>query len=465
MKTKRQISGIRLSAAAIAAAFCLSAIAGCTSREKGTMEKYVLCGHGISEYSIIVPEAGDPCGRYAAELLRDGIGEITGTYPEITTDKSPETTCEILIGDTQRAQSRSSASLAPDEYMVYSAGTKAVLLGESYMVAGGIPDLLNVIREGKKLSSDRKECRWEPDDAQSVILLIGDGMGKNHIALAEAEDPLTAAADGGLSEPEEKGGITFAATTFPVTGSMTTLNVNGGITDSAASGTALATGHKTENGVLGMIPDDLDGDGDADELSSVQNVREAACLKGMRTGVLSTDRQTGATPNAFLVHHSDRYSSSVIIEQQAATYSTPFKIDYFDCSYDSGDFCDNVRNALETLECDEGFFFMAEEAMIDKYASRLDYDNVIRTVKRMNEAVLICATYAACHPDVAVIVTADHETGGLTVGDDGEFSWTSDGEHTDAPVGIYAMGGGTNVLSGNVDNTDVGKYIFSVIEK
>lgn len=463
-KTKKII---RLSAAALVAAVCLAFFAGCAGKEESggeIPEKYVLCGHGISEFSVVIPENADVCEKYAAELLRDEIKELCGVTVKIITDETEESPCEILLGNTKRAESNSVPELSPDEYAVYSVGTKTVLSGNLHMVAGGIPAVLSALQGTGEISSEAVKYKWQSADAESVILLIGDGMGENHIKMAEASEVSVVAYDGEVRTPEEKGGIAFAAKDFPNCGRAATLNYYGEITDSAASGTALATGYKTENGVLGMIPADLDGDGEAKELSSVQNVREAACLKGMKTAVLSTDRQTGATPNAFLVHHSDRYSYPVVLEQQTALSSTSVLPTYLMCSYDSDEFLWEMKKAIGECEGENGFFIMAEEAMIDKYSSRLDYDNVIRTVKRLNDVVCISATYAVCHQETAVIVTADHETGGLTVGDAGEFYWTSHGEHTESPVGVYAMGGGTQTLCGDVDNTDIGKYIFSVIE-
>ena len=68
-----------------------------------------------------------------------------------------------------------------------------------------------------------------------------------------------------------------------------------------------------------------------------------------------------------------------------------------------------------------------------------------------------------CHPDIAVIVTADHETGGLTILEDGSYTWTSGGEHTGVPVPVYAIGAGTEMFHSTlVENTDIAKYIASV---
>lgn len=424
--------------------------------------EFSLCGKDISQYRVVIPEEATVYEEYTAKLLCREIKEVSKKSLKTVTDREKPTECEILIGATSRAESSVKASFKNNEYSVFAKGTKVVLMGSLYAVAGGIPDILSEIC-GDSTVSDNNNCRTlKSGECSSVILLIGDGMGKNHILLSQTEDIQVLSDEGKAYTPEETGGSVFAAESFPVKGSVTTVNINGEITDSAASATALATGYKTENGVLGMIPADLDGNGEKDELSSVQNVREAACLAGKKTAIISTDRERGATPNAFLVHHSYRYDSDVILEQQKAQ-SSSFKPTYFNCSYDSEKFTDFIWEALTSCENENGFFIMAEEAMIDKYASRLDFDNVIRTVKRLNDGVALCAVYAACHPEVAVIVTADHETGGLTVTEKGEFMWTSLGEHTDTPVAVYAIGGGTEVLGKDIDNTDIAKFIFSAV--
>ena len=464
MKKRNGTFILRFAAAVLAAAFCLLLLAGCGEKEEVPAEKYILCSAGISKYSIVIPEEASECEKYAAGMLSEEIRNLTGRKLKTYADSDDETDCEILVGMTSRKAERDAQIPENGKYLVYSAGKKVILLGESYAVAGGIPAVIEALKNGGDISGDKTPHEFKPAETENVILLIGDGMGKNHVLLAETESPKTLTSDG-VTVPDEKSGSTFAANEFPNKGEVTTVNSKGETTDSAASATALSTGHKTFNGVLGMIPADLDSDGVEDELRSVQNVREAACLKGMKTAVLSTDRQTGATPNAFLVHHSDRYASAVILEQQSAVEEAEFSPEYLWCGYDSESFAEEFRNTLERVENEKGFFVMAEEAMIDKYASRLDFDNVIRTVKRMDDAVRIAAAYAYCHPETAVIVTADHETGGLTVGEDGEFMWTSDGSHTDTPVGVYAMGEGTEVFSGTVDNTDIAKYIFNVINK
>ena len=120
-----------------------------------------------------------------------------------------------------------------------------------------------------------------------VILFIGDGMGPEHIA------------GGGLYANGEAG--TLRMESLPVQGRLRTASLDG-LTDSAASGTALSTGVKTTNGRLGMTRE-----GDV-----VQNALELASGLGLSTGVITTDNLWGATPSSFLVHEPSRYDGGAI---------------------------------------------------------------------------------------------------------------------------------------------------------
>ena len=216
-----------------------------------------------------------------------------------------------------------------------------------------------------------------------------------------------------------------------------------------------------------MIPADLDGDGEENEHRSVQNVREFASLRGKATAVVSSDKLTGATPNAFLVHHTSRKDRDIILEQQTALDMTRLACNYVWCSYDSNEVVDSFIEAVDV--CDDnmgGFFIMTEEAMIDKFSEKMDYDNAIRAVKRLNTMTAYAVTYAMCHRDTVIIVTADHETGGLTYGEDEIWRWTSNGEHTSINVPVFAVGQGTEIFDERAcQNTDIAKFIFDTIGK
>ena len=183
-------------------------------------------------------------------------------------------------------------------------------------------------------------------------------MGLNH-TLMSTDPNATVEYAGGISEaPEERTTDVFWPSTFENQGFANTLNIQNSTTDSAAAATALATGYRTLNGALGMIPADLDGDGEEKEFRTVQNVREAATLAGKATAVLSTDKLTGATPNAFIVHHYSRKDKKLLLEQQEALDSTRLDCSYLWCSYDSDDLLKNFKKAIDVCDDNPGGFFI-----------------------------------------------------------------------------------------------------------
>ncbi len=429
-------------------------------------------GVELNAYQIVVSKSDGDFSYWAADQLSDTLENFCGVRLPIVTDDKAETEYEILIGNTNLIVTEDSAEFPALSYMIYAEDTKIVLLGPNFMVGGGVGFLTHELLRSSDawntqvditIPTEKQIQKYHPQAAQSVILIIGDGMGQNHIQMAC--DPEAYVRDEeGMEMPASKEAIeTFWAAQFPVAGTAATNNILGGVTDSSASATALATGWKTRNGVIGMRPNAFLG-GETESLRSVQNVRELASLSGKTTAILSTDRITGATPNSFLVHHSYRFDYNIIEQQQEALSESELACDFLWCSYDDNAFLSQLQKALHAAASNNsGFFLMAEEAMIDKYATKLDYNETIRTVSRLNDCVAYAALTAVCHPDIAVIVTADHETGGLTVSEDGVYTWTSDGEHTGTPVPVYAIGAGTEMFHSTlVENTDIAKYIASV---
>ncbi len=468
-------------AAALVAAVCVAFLFSCEKKadpkpEPNLPEKeeaqaeYLLNGEDLSDYIIVIPSEPSDFEQWTCEILKDKVYELTGIELKTAYDSESQGELELLIGNTNREESRLDG-IESGKYYLFSKNGSIVFKGEDYFVAGGAGYIISAL-ESSDGSADisvgeetkGRNIEWKP--ARNVILFIGDGMGKNHPVLATAPTPSLQYSQNNIASPEEEHCPIFWAATFPYIGEAVTLNYYGSTTDSAAGATALATGYKTANGALGMIPADLDSDGNEDEFCSVQNVREAAALKGKSTAVLSTDKKTGATPNGFLVHHTSRYDRDIISQQQAALDSSRLDYTYFWSRYDNDEFLIKVQKTIDKCNNnDEGFFIMAEEAMIDKYSEKTDFDNVIRTVKRLNSAVAYTATYAACCPDTVVILTADHETGGLTQSDDGIWYWQSDGEHTPLNVPVYAIGHGCEIFGDvTVENTDIAKFIFSLME-
>lgn len=269
-------------------------------------------------------------------------------------------------------------------------------------------------------------------EAKNAVLLIGDGMGELQINLALSN---------GLNE--------FTARCFPNQGYAKTYSASSAVTDSAASGTALSSGYKTINRYLGM---NVKGEKQI-------NIRELAAAQGARTAVVTTDSLTGATPAAFTVHVMDRDSSAEIKAQQEALTD----IQYLEGKMGDG-LIDSSRAALRTIANGESdsFFIMIEEAYIDKHSHSNSGDNVVHTVELLNEVAAYLSQFVFLHPDTVVIVTADHECGGIKQKADGTFMFTST-NHTGVDVPVSAIGPGTEYFNGRtVNNIEIPKFMGKI---
>ena len=403
---------------------------------------------GVSEYVAVLPENADTTTRYAAENLVNLVEEKTGKKMNIVSDTVSPQEKEILIGDTSRAESQTQTELSNEEYLVLEKNGKIVIKGYGIYIGAGCGAFVNEYAafnkaDGKiditNVPKKEQAQKYTPaEKPKNVIFMIGDGMGFNHIALAECN---------GLDA--------FLAKSFPNQGSSVTRSwsvISGAqtATDSAASGTAMATGYKTENGYIG-----LDKDG-----KIIQNVRELAYLNGAKTAVLTTDEISGATPSSYMCHSESRYSS-LELEEQISVLVTEGKIDY--CQGSVGDnLTVEMKNALSIISKDNSsFFIMIEEGHIDKRAHSNDKEGVANMVIRFNDAIEYATQFTLCHPDTALIVTADHETGGVYKHKD-DYRFRSY-NHTNADVPIYALGSGTSIFNeAKVENIDLAKFCASV---
>ncbi|MBR2400312.1 MAG: alkaline phosphatase [Tidjanibacter sp.] len=334
----------------------------------------------------------------------------------------------------------------------------------------------------------------------NIIYMVGDGMGVAHISAAQiAKDykPLN-------MERADYVGL------------CKTNSANSRVTDSAAAGTALATGHKTNNGMIGMTPDSV----------AHPSIRERAELAGMPTGIVVTYPVTNATPATFVGHVPNRHW-----EDDIATYYISNEVDViigggskrFDQRGDGrnlldtlsargyvvakelaeieavesgkvvvlptedstpsylhgrGDFLPNATaKALEILtnnaqKSDSGFFLMVEGSQIDGKAHGHDLEGMLAEIYDFDAAVNVAFDYADEHPGTLVVVTADHETGGLTIVNGNrkfdihdlevDFAWTTGG-HTGGMVPIFAYGTGAENFSGVLDNTDLPKIMCRLL--
>ena len=411
-----------------------------------------ISGVNISNYVIVIPSGCDVYTVYAAELLQDYIKDKTQIELPIETDDTAEVEYEFLVGVTNRSESVSSAdsiALKDNEYLLKQDGTKIVLLGDSYMIGGGVgkftydymtydPGKTAQICNIDDLPTENLPMAYEAKTAKNAILMIGDGMGPNHIS-------------GSLYYNEnmhvEADYDEFAATRLPVVSEMTTYSLttlaSGGTTptDSAASGTALSCGYKTINGYLGMD----------ESFHNYTNIRELAVTLGKRNAVLSTEPKEGATPASFTVHFFNRKQNDIISVIQSQIT---------DCDYLKGEIEENLlsetKYTLDLLSTNNeaGFFTMIEESYIDIYSHKESRLDVIHAMARFNTAIRYAMVFTAAHPDTLLIITADHETGGANK----VCSFTTS-SHTTINVPLFAIGDGSENLTGVVDNTDIPKVI------
>lgn len=322
--------------------------------------------------------------------------------------------------------------------------------------------------------------------AKNVILLIGDGMGFNHIKAGNIYS-----------------GSRLQMERFAVSGEVMTRSLTPGATDSAAAATAMATGIKTYNGRIAY----KDG-------KNLTTVAEMAMAEGKKVGVVVTKSVTDATPAAFLTHASDRGETQSIAEQlvnsdvdvlfglgdeymyaladSIATdereYCTTFQTiadavqssekekifglleDGSIQNFGANTLAQLTRNALTKLsaEADDGFFLMVEGSKIDSASHDNDMQAMLNELQAFNATVSACKEWAAANGDTVVIVTADHETGGLKVPDikdaseaydalldfDSSDKWFTKTGHTSVNVGYYIYATSTTPIVGSVEAVD-----------
>jgi alkaline phosphatase len=328
---------------------------------------------------------------------------------------------------------------------------------------------------------------------RNVIILIGDGMGFEQVKAA------------GVYQNGVAGSLAFEA--LPYTGELTTYSADYPAPDSAAAGTAMATGVKVNDGVVSMAYP-----GDGRELETSLEFFKARCKS---TGLVTTVYATHATPATFGAHEPSRDNLSQIAQaylnqtrpnvilagggnglspssaaaagytvvttraqmqaldtETATMVSGQFSTGVFAYEYDyaigQSTFFDTyphlsemTQTALDILDNDpDGFFLMIEGGLID-YAGHDNGlpANIYETLE-FEAAFQTVADWAAARTDTLVIVTADHETGGLTVlQNNGQGNWPtvswSTTDHTAANVPIYAWGPNAEMVGGVMDNTHV----------
>ncbi|MBM1105080.1 alkaline phosphatase [Aurantibacter crassamenti] len=317
-------------------------------------------------------------------------------------------------------------------------------------------------------ASDQKD-----NEVENVILLIGDGNGITQISATSLAN------NGELS-----------LTKLKSIGFLKTQSSDDFTTDSAAAGTALATGEKVPNRAIGV---DANG-------SPIENLTELLSRKKFVSGIVTTDNVAGATPSSFYAHQKDRDMSdeigkdlvnskiSFFVSRGLWDANTNKNIDSFEMmpsleslgsskkkrlSYlmnDNSELASAAKNTLRYLKSSKKqFFLMIEGAKIDSYGHENDISGVIRESIQFDRAIAEALKFADQNPKTLVIITADHETGGLTIPQgnienheiEGEFSTR---DHTAVMVPIFAYGPRSNEFQGVYENNLVFSKILKVLE-
>ena len=415
----------------------------------------------ITDYTVVYPAGATVYEKYAAEILCKRISEICGAEISSSDDSAASAGKEILIGNTSRSVSGSAPTLSNNQYAIWRDGDTIALAGKDYMIGGAVAALCGLVSSNatfspEKISVTAEAADYVPAKADSVILMIGDGMGANHITITNVYARYQS------DWPYDYSG--FTAAKFPSKGTCTTTSVSdmssdgtfrSTVTDSAASATALATGWKTQNGKLG-----INGFG-----MKVQNVRELAASKGLKTAVVSTEAAVGATPAAFTVHNVSRANHDELLADQTELVESGGITRLVGGLPGEHELLDATKSVLSDISTDsDGFFAMIEEAYIDKscdrsYGSGYTKTDTAKFVCRFDEAIKYAATFTAARPGTVLIVTADHETGAFSTSGD----VTNNGLHTSTPVPVYALGYGTEQFNGaQTDNVKIARFMASV---
>ncbi|WP_322406192.1 alkaline phosphatase [Idiomarina sp. PL1-037] len=294
----------------------------------------------------------------------------------------------------------------------------------------------------------------------NIIYIIGDGMGFEFIsAYRYAMSDLDSKT---IAETEFDAMLKGAATTYP--------DDNTWVTDSAAGATALATGVKSYNGAIGV---------DSDKYP-LQSIMELARENGWSTGSVSTSQVNHATPASFFTHHPSRYEYNQIADKIATqvvegkpsfdvmlgggqsyfnredknwldvlpehgmqVVTDMQKLSSVDTAPVMGLFAEKglpyaidgdvdalanmTSTALRLLDKkQQPFALMIEGSEIDWCGHANDIACAVHEMDGLNRALKVVSEYREKNPNTLVVMTADHSTGGLTLGRDGEYAWYSD---------------------------------------
>ncbi len=319
----------------------------------------------------------------------------------------------------------------------------------------------------KENSTGEAQADWDAGAPKYVFLFIGDGMSYPQFQLAADYQGIAANQNVEDNSGTAAGNVPALLNfmDFPVSGIVSTYNTNSLITDSASSATSILTGHKTYSGILNM-----------DETASVSYKTITEKLHeqlGMRIGIVTSANLNHATPAACYAHQASRHNYyeigrelihsgfeyfaggdlrdrkgadsqqedlcvlaekagySVVNTQSEAekvTSGPVIIIDEYladsstmayslDRTEDMWSLADYVKKGIEVLDNGKGFFLMCESGKIDMACHANDAVSAIHETLVLADAVQIAVDFAKDHADeTLILVTGDHETGGMTIG-------------------------------------------------
>jgi len=293
------------------------------------------------------------------------------------------------------------------------------------------------------------------DLPKNIIMVIADGMGPAYTTSYRYfnDDPSTEL----IEETVFDRLLVGSSSTYPA-------RISGFVTDSAAGATALSTGYKTYNGAIGL---------DVNK-NSVETVLEFAKKQGKKTGVVVTSQINHATPASYLAHNESRRNYNAIADsyldngikanvymgggwqyfiredrnlvdefkaagfQYIDNYSSlnnlkentpviglfgdtglPYAID----DKDPQRLLTMTKAAIKQLENKNGYFMLVEASQVDWAGHSNDITTAMAEMSDLAVTMEYLEEYVKENPDTLIILTADHSTGGLTIGANGKYEW------------------------------------------
>lgn len=351
--------------------------------------------------------------------------------------------------------------------------------------------------------ADAKKTQKQPK-VDNIIYMIGDGMGLCHVSMLQIEGK-------------------YAPTAFDRAQNIALIksySANNRVTDSAAAGTALAAGVKTNNGTLGMTPDG----------KRVESIMAKASKKGFATGLVVTCYLQHATPAAFYAHVNSRNESNKIsydfmesgidvafgggrkifdkaYKESGKNYVDLLKAEGYNVLFDlkemdgvtsgkvvglfaeenlptlkegRGDYLARAtEKALEILTADveadkkKGFVMMVEGSQIDYRSHAKDLEGMLDEMRDFEAAIKVAMDYADTHPNTLVVVCADHETSGLSIpSNKTDFTLPESGinysfgtsSHTGVMLPVYLYGAGADAIKGIMENSELSIALQQLIK-